>query len=244
MKIVASHQPHFNPYLGYFAKMQAADVFILSNEVQFIKNGFIHRNKVRSSQRPEGWRWLTIPVNYRSESSIKQVRVAEGVDVPRKLLNVLRHEYRAAPYYDNVYDLMEMVIQRSLGHVGLFEQAAIVSLTGFCYMLGMLPSVRFADTLKIDATPGDKNGRLISLTRAVGGDAYLAGSEAASAYLDPQRFTDAGIKLLGMTYHNPEYPQIHGHFMPRMGVIDALMNCAKDARRLIAPDSYTITELN
>lgn len=245
MKIVASHQPHFNPYLGYMAKMKVADTFILSDDVQFIKSGFIHRNKVRSWQNATGWRWLTIPVTYRSNSKINEVNLADGVDVMGKLLNILRYEYQSAPNFAQIYNLM-VTLTRETEYVKSFGFLVYLSLAFFGYAMGIMPSTRLASSFKYDVKPGDKNGRLIALTRRVDGDAYLAGYEAARTYLDPQRFTDAGIKLLAMEYLNPEYPQIHDkdRFIPQMGVIDALMNTGNDARRLISPEHYRIIELN
>lgn len=242
MKIVASHQPHFNPYLGYFAKMKAADTFVFSDDVQFTKNGFIHRNKVRSWQRPEGWRWLTMPVNYGSASPIKSVTLAEHVDAIGKIMNILAYEYHDAPHFAQIHGLLSALgnENRSTRQLSFFNY---ISLALFGYAMGMIPRVRLASSLKIDAVPGDKNGRLIAITKAVGGDTYLAGSEAARAYLDPRRFADAGITLLSMEYLNPEYPQVHGGFMSRMGVIDALMNTGNDARRLISAEHYRITEM-
>ncbi len=240
MKIVASHQPHFNPYLGYFAKMKAADTFIISDDVQFVKNGFMHRNKIRSWQRAEGWRWLTMPVTYHSDSLVKNVRLAQGADLV-KLLNIVRHEYQTAPHFPQTYAYLEALKEDSPSLSFLYF--SFLSLGIFGYLMGMLPSVRLASSLSNDWRQGDKNGRLITLTKAVGGDAYLAGAEAARVYLDPERFADAGITLLTMEYMNPEYPQVHGGFMPKMGIIDALMNTGNDARRLLSAEHYRITEM-
>lgn len=241
--IVASHQPHFNPYLGYMAKLHVADVFVISDDVQFTKSGFIHRNRVRSWQRPERWRWLTMPVRYRSDSAINEVELAH--DEGDRLLNILQFEYHRASYYERVMTYLQPLMKKteSVHHLYLFN---MLSLGIFSYGMGFLPNhTRLASCLRYDAEPGDKNGRLIALTRAVGGDTYLAGAEAARAYLDPQRFTDAGIKLLGIEYLNPSYPQVHdGEFLPKMGVIDALMNVGADAHELIGYDSYKITRLN
>lgn len=244
MKIVASHQPHFNPYLGYIAKMKMADVFILSDDVQFTKSGFIHRNKIRSWQSGNRWRWLTLPVSYGSQSTIDQVHLADGVDVMDKLANILTYEYQSAPYFSRTYSFLDVLAQDTevTRRLSFF---AYLSLGVFGYMMGVLPSVRLASTLRCNHEPGDKNGRLIALTKRVGGDAYLAGAEAARAYLNPKRFADAGIKLLAMEYMNPEYAQIHGGaFIPKMGVVDALMNCGNDARGLVGPEHYRVAELN
>jgi len=57
--IVATHQPNYLPYLGFFDKMQKSDVFVILDDVQFNRRDFQHRNKIR---RSNGWQWLTVPV--------------------------------------------------------------------------------------------------------------------------------------------------------------------------------------
>lgn len=241
--IVASHQPHFNPYLGYFAKMRLADVFILSDDVQFIKNGYIHRNKIRSWQGADGWRWLTVPVHYDSKMAIRDVTLAKG-DWAQRLLNILYHEYRSAPFFG-----VESIFFRDLTETGTpfglsFANFACLTLCLWRVALGVSShQLKFASKIDYEAAPGDKNGRLIALTKAVGGTAYLAGSEAARVYLDPDRFRAAGITLLGLEYLNPQYPQLHGGFLPKMGVIDALMNVGQGVRPLIGEEFCRIVEL-
>ena len=61
-RILAAHQPNFLPWLGYLHKAAQADVFVLADDVQYTKHGFINRNRVRTSQ---GWQWLTVPVRTR-----------------------------------------------------------------------------------------------------------------------------------------------------------------------------------
>lgn len=241
--IVASHQPHFNPYLGYFAKMHLADTFIVSDDVQFVKNGFIHRNRIRSWQNKDGdrWRWLTIPVHYASCDRINQVRIGADPKWITRLRNVVAYEYRHAPHYASTFSLLEAMTASS---PAMLTGLLYPSLAVFGYAMGIIPNVRFASSLPYTASPGDKNGRLIAMTKAVGGDAYLAGAEAVRTYIDPQRFSDANIKLLALHYHQPEYKQVHGEFLSKMSVLDCLMNIGFKAQHLIGREHCTITALN
>ncbi|MSS70936.1 MAG: hypothetical protein EXS64_05545 [Candidatus Latescibacteria bacterium] len=58
---VAIHQPQYLPWLGYFDKMDRADVFVLLDNVQYKKNEFINRNRIKTAA---GWQWITVPVHY------------------------------------------------------------------------------------------------------------------------------------------------------------------------------------
>jgi len=70
--IVAIHQPQFMPWLGYFDKMDRADCFVLLDNVQFKKNEWQNRNRIKTAQ---GAMWLTVPVTYRFPARILEVEV-------------------------------------------------------------------------------------------------------------------------------------------------------------------------
>jgi len=74
---VSVHQPQYAPWLGYFDKMIQSDVFVLLDSVQFKKNEFQNRNKIKTSQ---GWQWISVPVRYRFPQLIREVTINEDVN--------------------------------------------------------------------------------------------------------------------------------------------------------------------
>ena len=82
--IVAVHQPQYLPWLGYFDKIDKADVFVLLDTVQFKKNEWQNRNKIKTAQ---GWQWLTVPVMYKYPQQINEVaaqtQASLGVKLPQ-----------------------------------------------------------------------------------------------------------------------------------------------------------------
>ena len=70
--IVTIHQPNFIPWLGFFNKVINCDIFVILDDVEFSKDSFINRNKIRTS---EGWMWLTIPVKMKLGEKINEVIV-------------------------------------------------------------------------------------------------------------------------------------------------------------------------
>ena len=83
MTVVAIHQPQYLPWLGYFDKLVQCDIFCLLDTVQYKKNEFQNRNRIKTA---EGWQWLTVPVTYRFPQRINQVGVNQTVDWQRKHL--------------------------------------------------------------------------------------------------------------------------------------------------------------
>lgn len=224
MKIVASHQPHFNPVLSYFAKIKLADVFVLSDDVQYRKNWYINRNKIRAKNE-QGWRWLTVPVKLeRHDQRIKDIQLGsqKGGNWRQQHLNVLAHEYQKSPWCQWMTTvLFNLLYDPSMLYLWEFNMEFLRLATGW---LGIDPNVRFASGLELDPTL-DKNGRIIQMVQRVGGDAYLAGAGAIANYLDPQRFEEAGIALLVQENKHPTYSQVQGgEFLPYMGVMDVVMN--------------------
>jgi hypothetical protein len=74
--IVAVHQPQYLPWLGYFDKIRRADVFCFLDNVQYKKNDWQNRNRIKTAQ---GWQWLTVPVHYRFPQKITEVTINSSV---------------------------------------------------------------------------------------------------------------------------------------------------------------------
>ncbi|PYN14894.1 MAG: hypothetical protein DME05_13725, partial [Candidatus Rokuibacteriota bacterium] len=91
---IAIHQPHYLPWLGYFAKWAAADLFVFLDTVQFEKNGWQNRNRIKTR---DGARWLTVPVRASLGTPIKDVTIDERQPWPGRHLRMIEHAYAKAP---------------------------------------------------------------------------------------------------------------------------------------------------
>ncbi len=109
MTIVAIHQPNYLPWLGYFAKMARADVFVFLDDVQFSKQSYINRVQIL---RDDGCsRWLTVPVHVSLGQAINEVRPAKA-GWARAHLDTLRGAYKAAPAFKVVWPDIEAFFGR------------------------------------------------------------------------------------------------------------------------------------
>ena len=72
---LAAHQPQYLPWLGYFHKMDGADLFVLLDTVQYKKNEWQNRNRIRTAT---GWQWLTVPVHHRFPMRLDEVRLDDS----------------------------------------------------------------------------------------------------------------------------------------------------------------------
>jgi hypothetical protein len=226
---VAIHQPHYLPWLGYLAKWAAADVFIFLDTVQYEKNGWQNRNRIKT---PAGARWLTVPV-CRAPMGTAITEVAVDVSQPWRPRHrrAIEQAYAQAPYLAAHRDALAAFYDQAWAQLA---PLAAASAQWLARAVGITVPAHHASALAPDA--GDATGRLIALCRAVGADTYLAGRDGA-AYMDLARFAEAGISVLTQTYDHPVYAQPHGDFVPLLSGLDLLLTHGDDALGILVAGS-------
>ena len=221
---IAIHQPHYLPWLGYVAKWAAADLLILLDTVQYEKNGFQNRNRVKTRNGP---RWLTVPVGARLGMPIHDVRIAGGDTWPRRHWTTIVQEYAGAPHLPRFRDELRALYEAQWTSL---PSIAVASVRLLARGLGIGTPVRLASELSV--TTVDPTRRLVELCRAAGGTTYLAGPNA-SRYLDRTAFRDAGIRVVQQRYRHPEYAQLHGPCVPFLSALDILLLHGDEALPII-----------
>jgi hypothetical protein len=222
--IVAVHQPQFLPWLGYFHKMMLADVFCYLDNVQFKKNEWQNRNRIKTAC---GWQWLTVPVRHRHRQKIREVQINDRVDWSRKHLRAFETNYARAPWYDVYMPMLAAVYERN------WHELAPLNL----YLIG-----RLREALQLDRKPcfsasslqlgEDPTGRLIEICQQLGADTYLAGAHGAG-YMDLTRFEQNNIRVVFQKFVHPEYPQLFGAFQSHLSILDLLFNCGPASADII-----------
>lgn len=219
--VVAIHQPAYLPWLGYFDRIQRADQFIYLDTVQFQKNSFQNRNKVRT---PAGWIWLTVPVLTKGrlfEAPLKEIGINNQVDWRRKHLGALQANYARAPYYDDVMSWLRPYYERRWERL---SELCLAMLNEFLSRLKIsTPVVKASD---LPPTQAKKSGLVLELCKQAGATTYLSGM-LGKDYLDLESFREAGIAVEFHDYEHPAYEQAHPGFEPAMGVVDYLMCTGK-----------------
>ena len=218
--LVAIHQPHYLPWLRYFEKIARADVFILLDTVQFTKNDWQNRNKIKTAAGPTV---LTVPVHAKLGQPLKDIRIDNSAPWRKKHASTLRQSYAKAPFFDLVCPLVERTYSREWTFLNELNRSM---LDGVLELLGVGTRVVAASEFDVD---GEATERLVNLIEAVGGRRYYSGAYAAEAYLDVDLFARAGIGLELQHWQAPTYSQLHGPFIPDLAILDLLMNCGPNA---------------
>ena len=212
---LAAHQPQYLPWLGYFDKMARVDRFVLLDTVQFKKNEWQNRNRIRTAS---GWQWLTVPVHHRFPMSIAEVRIDDSAGWRRKHKEALRQAYARAPHRRAILPPICELLDRPVGDLATLNVECVRMLAA---MLGVTTRVIQASSLA--DIPDGPDERLIALCRRFGATTYLAG-QGGHDYMDLEAWRRAGIAVEFQEFRHPVYPQGHPDFTPNLSAIDTLVH--------------------
>ena len=217
--IVAIHQPQYLPWLGYFDKIIKADAFCYLDNVQYKKNEWQNRNRIKTAQ---GRQWLTVPVSYRFPAKINEVKINNTVNWKRKHLQAMITNYSKAPFFAEYIGFFEDVYSKDWD---LISELNVYLIGRMQEMLNIKEKrTVLASTLSLSDDPTE---RLIDICKTLEGDTYLSGQDGAK-YMDLERFKANGIEVIVQDFIHPEYPQLFGDFASHLSIVDLLFNCGPE----------------
>jgi hypothetical protein len=222
--IVSVHQPQYLPWLGYFDKIDKADLFVLLDNVQFKKNEWQNRNKIKTSA---GGQWLTVPVMYRFPQLINEVEINNKERWQHKQQQAVISNYKKAPSWDSLEPFFTDLFQSQWQTISQLNIHVVKTLVK---ILGIETPLHIAS--EMGDFPEDPDERLIAITKHFGADTYLAGS-GGHDYMDMDKYDRNSIKVLFQDYKHPVYDQLFGDFLPFMSVIDLIFNHGDESLRIL-----------
>ena len=220
-RTVAVLQSNYLPWKGYFDIIRDADLFIFYDDVQFTKNDWRNRNKVKV---PGGTAWITVPVGQALNRRICDVQISDH-RWQSKHWKTCQQYYGRAPYFGLCEEfLREVYLERRWRSLSELNQHLIVTIArDFLHV-----TTEFLDSRQYAVT-GRRLERLLEILRAAGATRYVSGP-AAYGYIDPDRFAAAGIELVFKSYDGyPEYPQRFPPFEHSVSIVDVLCNTGPDS---------------
>lgn len=249
---VAIHQPNYVPWCGFFAKLGAADVLVLLDDVQMPRGrSYVSRAQVLGEAGPQ---WLTVPTHHAADEPIRTVRCVDASFCRRHLLT-LRSRYARSRCFTEVMALLEPIYTeferriREEPRLVVLNQRLLAAIAAY---LGLRQPMLLASELvaagpprsqEIDPEVGReigeeraKGARLIELVRSAGGTTYVSGA-GGPRYQDPAVFTAAGLRLQIRRYEPVPYEQGRP-FVPGLSILDALFRLGPGTRELLRyPDA-------
>lgn len=226
--VISLLQPYFFPYLGYFQLIAASDVFVVYDDAQFMKNGWVNRNRILGEAGPA---WWTYPVEAASHKlPINQRRYVEDRSrYPHSLLAALHHRYRRAPHHGPVMRIVEGIMAFGERGVASFNANLIRQV---CRHLAIDTRMEIASALGLPPSRGEQ--RVLDVCTALGGTRYLNPIGGTQLYAQAP-FRERGLALEFLRSEVRPYPQFGPPFQPALSVIDTLMfNGPADMRELLS----------
>ncbi|PSM18283.1 WbqC family protein [Nitratireductor sp. StC3] len=216
-KRLAIVQPCYIPWKGYFDLIGLSDEFVILDDVQYVKNTWYNRNRLKS---PAGLKWLTLPV-LRSGPSFKPINHVEiDANWAQKHLDFIAQNYRKASYFDDFFQKLEKIYQSAEKNTSLLEIDRVF-IDFFCRELAIRTPIVLSSQIGAE---GRSSQRVLDICIKRKADIYLSGP-AARTYLDLEKFAEAGIAVEWMDYSGyREYPQLHGAFEHAVSIIDLVLN--------------------
>jgi hypothetical protein len=212
---LAIMQPYFLPYIGYWQLLNAVDRFVVYDNIQFTKKGWINRNRFLLNGRDE---LFTIPVRKDSEYRHVVERVVAADFDREKLLNRLAAAYRRAPHFATVFPLVSELVQADSANLFEFIYHSIERVAAY---LGIETPLVISSTVPIDHSLRAEE-KVLALCRAWGADTYLNPIGGRELYAK-DRFQAAGITLHFLQTRPITYPQFNGEFVPNLSILDVMM---------------------
>ena len=227
-------QPYFFPYLGYIHLIEAADVFVVLDDVSYPKSSWVNRNRLLINKKPG---WFTFPVRKEGDLILEKEYVVDKNQFDRSL-KTLRQNYPHAVMLENVISIFQHW-QQSLDTRVVSSNVFFLRQT-----LDLLGLHQPRIVLSSELPPTDNLGRetrLITIVKSLGGDTYINLSGGRSLY-HPAGFKRAGLSLQFVISKFPPYPQRAPEFVPQLSVLDYLLSHPGPPAEHSVLDAFSLEE--
>jgi hypothetical protein len=232
---LAIMQPYFFPYLGYFALIKHSDQFILFDNVQYIRHGWINRNRILKPG--SGWQYFIVPLEKHSrEVSIKDIIISSTEDWRKRILGQIEHYKKIAPNYIEVKALLEDCFSQNSNNI---TKLNAVCLQKTCHYLNIDFNFSVFSELKMDLEEIHAPDEwALFISKRLGISEYI-NSQDGILFFDRKKYADNNITLSFLKVNITEYPQFRNQFEPSLSIIDVLMfNDKKQVLTLLDNISY------
>ena len=215
---IAVMQPYFFPYIGYFQLMNAVDLFVIYDDVNYMKQGWINRNRILLNGQPH-----YITIGLADASSFKKINEINVSFDSSKLLKTIYQAYRKAIYISEVYQLIEMVVSLEENNLAKFVSNSII---GIAKYIGIekkfINSSRNGIGIELKGQE-----RILDICKFSNATHYYNAIGGQNLY-DKNEFYKNGVELKFIKTNEIYYKQFNNNFVPSLSIIDVMMFNSKD----------------
>jgi hypothetical protein len=217
-------QPYFLPYIGYWQLMNAVDKYVIYDDVNFIKGGWVNRNNLLMNGKPC---LFSIPLS--GGSSFKKINEIKILPRPPALLKTVIQAYSKAPHFSAVYPLIENIIEYDTPNLALFIANSIRSVAR--YLDFKTEFMMSSDIEKDNALKGQE--KVLAICKSLEASAYYNAIGGQELY-SKEVFKGEGIDIHFLKTGSVTYKQFKYDFVPCLSILDVLMfNSIQEIGRIL-----------
>lgn len=213
-------QPYFFPYLGYFVLIKNTDRFILLDEVQFIRHGWIERNRI--IKQNSDWLYFKVPlIKESSRTLIKDIRIDNAANWKRTAIDQLVVYKRNAPNYFSVIKLIKSIFENEYNDIVTLNYSV---LKGVCEYLNIETDIQVFSKMNLSIeAPSEPDDWALNICKSLGNIKEYWNPPGGKEFFDPKKYERANIALKFIQPKIDEYDQKRQPFIPGLSIIDVLM---------------------
>ncbi|MBU2891931.1 WbqC family protein [Colwellia sp. D2M02] len=233
---LAIMQPYFFPYIGYFQLINAVDEFVIYDDIQYTKKGWINRNRILQNGSDS---YITLPLKKASDYlNVNERFLSDTWPKERqKLLNKIANSYRKAPYFSAVYPVIEEIVTYESNNLFDYLYNSITLLMEY---MNITTKLVVSSTLAIDNNLTSEN-KVLAICKAMMATEYINPIGGTDLY-QHEHFAQNKINLHFLQSEPLSYPQFNSEFIPWLSIIDILMFNSLPAVKELLTSRYQLIQ--
>jgi hypothetical protein len=210
---LAIMQPYFFPYIVYWQLIYAVDTFVIYDDVNFIKQGWINRNRILHNGQS-----IFFTLHLKAASSFKLINDIEIGNNQKKLLKTLEFSYRRAAYFHEVFPIIETILTYPEKNLAMLLIYSIRTIADYLQI-----AIRFLISSELEKDASLKAyAKILAICRALHATHYINPIGGQELY-HRDDFEREGLALSFLQTRPVHYQQFHHDYIPNLSIIDAMM---------------------
>lgn len=229
-------QPYFLPYTGYWQLLNAVDKYVIYDDVNYIKGGWINRNRILINKEAK---YFNVKLNGASPNKlINEVEVSLDEVYQKKLLKTIEENYKKAPFFYKIFPVIQRIVENKEINLAKYLEYSIREI---CSYLDIKTELIISSNLEKNNSLKGKD-KVIEICKKLGGSEYynaIGGQELYSF----EEFKSNGIELKFLKTEEINYQQFSNEFVPYLSILDVMMFNSKEKVKEFL-NNYSLIEEN
>lgn len=228
-------QPYFFPYLGYYALIKHSDYFVVFDTSQFIRHGWIERNRILKPN--EGWQYIKVPLEkHCRNTAIKDIIIKHKSDWRKKIIAQLEHYKKKAPFYVETMNLVKQILELETNSITSLDVYALENIMDY---LKIVFRYDIFSEMELDIErPNESDEWALNISKSLGANEYI-NPPGGESFFHKTKFEKENIKLKFLKTNLREYDQRRKTFESGLSIIDVMMfNSPEEIREML--DDYEL----